>query len=264
MQDYIIFKPTPSDVPKIKHPLEYNLPETNEISLETADGERIILWVKQPDKKDGYMFVFFHGNTGHLGYVGTPTKDDIFEPEYRLNLLKEISKTGNGFVAVSLRGYGASSGKPSEQGFEEDAKAIAKFLAKENYDKLIIISESLGNNTALKLNEYLNYKNVNKVALIASFTNLFDKTNDLYPEFSKFDLSKILRHKFDNKKIISDTNFSGEILLFHPVNDETTPFYHSEELYNIAKSKGLDAKLIPLENCGHITWNAKEIIEKIL
>ncbi|MDX1949590.1 MAG: hypothetical protein SFT90_03700 [Rickettsiales bacterium] len=264
VQDSIIFKPNLSDVGKIKHPLEYHLPETNNISLETEDFERINLWVKQPENEDGIVFVVFHGNTGHLGNVGTPSKDDIFEPEYRVNLLKEIIKTGNGFVAVSLRGYGASSGKPSEAGFEKDVKAIAKFLENENYPNLIILSESLGNNTALKLNEALNYKNVQKIALIASFTDLFDKSTDLYPEFAEFDLSKILRHKFDNKKILQETKYQGKILLFHPIDDETTPFKHSEKLFEIAKEKGLDVYLYPLKNCGHITWNPQEIIDIIL
>ncbi len=263
VQDYIIFKPFPSNVEAMKQATEYNLPETSNITIKTEDGERLTLWVKQPENPDGFMFVVFHGNTGHFGDVGKPKPDESHNARYRIKLLQDIVAKGNGFVAVSHRGYGNSSGKPSEAGFEKDLKAVTKFLDKEKYDNLIIFGESLGANSALKLNEYLHYEHERAVVLIAPFTNLFDKTFELYPEFKDFDMKKFLHHNFDNKKIFEETNFKGKFLIFHPMGDETTPIAHSENLLEIAKRRKLDAELFRLSGCGHITWNPDQVIDVI-
>ncbi len=263
LQDRFIFRPYPSNVDAVKTAEEYSLPETTTISIETEDNDRLTLWVKQPENPNGIMFILFHGNTGHWGDVGKPSKNENYNREYRLKLLKEIIKNGNGFVAVSNRGYGSSTGRPSEENFAKDKLAVAKFLEKENYPKLIIFGESLGATNALKMNETLDYKNILAVVIVASFTNLVDKTKESYPEFKDFDLTKVLHHAFDNKNTLENTSFKGKFLLFHPVEDQTTPFHHSEELLKRGEERGLDIKLFPLENCGHITWNASEILDTI-
>lgn len=263
VQDNYIFKPHPSNVNPVKTAEEYSLSETSTISIETGDNDRLTLWVKQPENPDGFMFVLFQGNTGHWGDVGKPKDGEVFDREYRLKLLKEIIKQGDGFVAVSSRGFGSSTGKPSEENFAEDKIAVTKFLNKENYRKLVIFGESLGATNALKMNEVIGYRNVVAVALVAPFTSLIDKTKESYPEFADFDLTKFLHHRFDNKKVIETTNFKGKILLFHPTEDQTTPFHHSEELLKIGKERGLDIKLFPLEDCGHITWDPAGVLQTI-
>ena len=94
MQGSLIFRPNAIDMETIKNPEEYGLGLTSEIIVTTGDDEKLFLWVSQPKNQDKNMYVFFHGNTGHLGDVGGPSKKDE-EPyyrDYRIRFLKQIKK----------------------------------------------------------------------------------------------------------------------------------------------------------------------------
>lgn len=54
--------------------------------------------------------LYFHGNGGNLANGFVPA-------------LKQISADGTGFLAVSYRGYGGSTGSPSQSGLKLDAEA---------------------------------------------------------------------------------------------------------------------------------------------
>ena len=262
-QDSIIFKPDPDGIKPLKNPIEYGLSETSTVSINITDEEKIDLWVRQPDNKEkGLMFIYFHGNTGHIADVGKPESEDV-DRNYRIKFLKQISKQGHGFTAISHRGFGLGSGEPSEENFAEDIKFLADFLQQEKNLKLVLVGESLGASSALKLNEELLNKNIiaESVILIAPFVSIMKKIEDLHPEILRFDVESRLRHKFDNKKIISQTQYKKNLILAHPTEDETTPIYHSEELLEIGKQNNLNIKLERLEGSDHITWDPKDILE---
>src|SRR5688500_14789291 len=77
-----------------------------EVLLETADGEKVIAWHVPP--RDGRPVVlYFHGNGGALNL--------------RAERFRALTSDGTGLVALSYRGYGGSSGRPSETGLLADA-----------------------------------------------------------------------------------------------------------------------------------------------
>src|SRR5215207_8510833 len=78
------------------------------VHLETSDGERLVAWQLEPDLPIADV-VYFHGNGGNLS-VWLP----ILATLHGLNLR---------VFAVDYRGYGLSSGSPSEQGLYRDAAA---------------------------------------------------------------------------------------------------------------------------------------------
>ena len=79
-----------------------------EIALATADGERVLAWHVPP--RDGRpVIVYFHGNGGNLGH--------------RVTRFRALADAGYGLMALSYRGYGGSSGRPSEPGIMLDAAA---------------------------------------------------------------------------------------------------------------------------------------------
>ena len=69
--------------------------------LDTADGERVIVW-HVPPRDEQPVFLYFHGNGGSLRW-----RDERF---------RELIADGSGLVALSYRGYGGSSGRPTEKG----------------------------------------------------------------------------------------------------------------------------------------------------
>jgi pimeloyl-ACP methyl ester carboxylesterase len=67
----------------------------------TADGERVIVWHVAP-REGQPVFLYFHGNGGSLRW-----RDERF---------RALIADGSGLVALSYRGYGGSSGRPTETG----------------------------------------------------------------------------------------------------------------------------------------------------
>src|SRR4029077_9699424 len=89
-------------------------PQAEEIVLDTADGERVIAW-HVPPRGEKPVVLYFHGNGGSLAY--------------RVELFKKLVADGTGLLALSYRGYGGSTGKPTEAGLIEDARAAYVFAA---------------------------------------------------------------------------------------------------------------------------------------
>src|SRR5262244_1132658 len=82
-------------------PAAAGLRQAEEVVLDTADGERVIAW-HVPPRDDKPVVIYFHGNGGSLAL--------------RVDRFRKIAAAGVGLVALSYRGYGGSSGTPSEAG----------------------------------------------------------------------------------------------------------------------------------------------------
>ena len=106
-----------------------------EVVLDTTDGERVIVWHVSPQNGQP-VFVYFHGNGGSL--------------RWREERFRDLIDDGSGLVALSYRGYGGSSGRPTEKGLIEDARATYAFaVARYAAERLVLWGESLG--SALRL-----------------------------------------------------------------------------------------------------------------
>jgi dipeptidyl aminopeptidase/acylaminoacyl peptidase len=111
------------------------LPEAEPVELRTSDGERVIIWhiPPQPGKP---VLVYFHGNAGSLAW--------------RVDRFRALTATGFGLVALSYRGYGGSTGRPTEGGLIADGLAAYAFAA-ERYaaNRIALWGESLGTGIAV-------------------------------------------------------------------------------------------------------------------
>ena len=96
-------------------PAEAGLPEAEEVVLDTPDGARVIVW-HVPPSGDRPVWLYFHGNGGAL--------------RYRVDRFRDLTAQGDGLVALSYRGYAGSTGRPTEAGLIEDARAAYDFATK--------------------------------------------------------------------------------------------------------------------------------------
>ena len=87
-------------------PSAVDLAEAEETVLNTSDGERVIVWHVLP-RGEQPVFLYFHGNGGSLCW--------------RAERFRALIVDGSGLIALSYRGYGGSSGRPTETGLIEDA-----------------------------------------------------------------------------------------------------------------------------------------------
>ena len=135
-------------------PAAAGLPQAEEVTLTTSDGEHIIAWHVPP--RDGKpVILYFHGNGGAL--------------RYRVERFTRLITDGIGIVAVEYRGYGGSSGSPSERGLIADAEAGYAFAAaRYPAQQIVLWGESLGSGVAVALAAE---KPVGRVILEAPFTS---------------------------------------------------------------------------------------------
>jgi len=135
-------------------PTQAGLPQAEEVVLDTADGERVIVWHIAP-RGDQPVVLYLHGNGGAL--------------RYRADRFRALTQDGTGLVALSYRGYAGSSGRPSEDGLIADARAAYAF-AMQRYPmaRLVLWGESLGTGVAVAIAaEKAPEKNVARLVLEA-------------------------------------------------------------------------------------------------
>src|SRR3954468_10483257 len=137
-------------------PAAGGLPQADEIMLDTADGERVLAW-HVPPRGDKPVVLYFHGNGGSL--------------RLRVDRFQKLVADGTGLLALSYRGYGGSSGKPTEAGLIEDGRAAYAFAAERYAGRTVLWGESLGTAVAIALAAE---KPVTRLILDAPFTSALD------------------------------------------------------------------------------------------
>lgn len=133
-------------------------------TLTTADGEKIILW--HATAKAGMpTILYFHGNAGEMG--DRPLRFNYYQAR------------GFGVAYLSYRGYGGSSGSPSEAGFIADATAAYDWLIAKGVEpgKIALLGESLGSGVAVQLAAR---REVGAVALEAPYTSTVEVAARIY------------------------------------------------------------------------------------
>ena len=83
------------------------------LTIETADAERLRAW-HLPQKDAIAQVVYFHGNGGNLSLWA--------------DVLVGLWRNGFEIVAVDYRGYGLSTGTPTEHGLYRDVDATVAFV----------------------------------------------------------------------------------------------------------------------------------------
>src|SRR5512139_3771334 len=111
-------------------PAAAGLPEAQEAVLDTADGEKVIVW-HIPPRDERQVVLYFQGNGGALNL--------------RAGRFRALTADGTGLIALNYRGYGGSTGSPTEDGLIADAEAVYAFAASRYPpERIALWGESLG------------------------------------------------------------------------------------------------------------------------
>src|SRR5262249_61758416 len=102
-----------------------------------AAGRRLIACHMR--RRGGAPFLlYFHGNGGSLAW--------------RAQRFRLLTADGIGLLALSYRGYGGSTGRPTEAGFLKDALATYRFaVAHYPAERIALWGESIGSGVAVAL-----------------------------------------------------------------------------------------------------------------
>ena len=138
-------------------PADAGLAGAEEVVLDTSDGEKVIVW-HLPPRGNKPVILYFHGNAGSL--------------RYRVERFRALTGDGNGLVALSYRGYGGSTGSPTEDGLIADAVATYEFAAaRYPAERIVLWGELLGTGVAIAL---ATDRKASRIVLEAPFTSAAD------------------------------------------------------------------------------------------
>ncbi|NLD36361.1 MAG: alpha/beta hydrolase [Desulfatiglans sp.] len=110
-----------------------------DIYLNTTDGVKLHGWYFYP-YPDKPVILFCHGNAGNISH--------------RLEYIDLLLEIGVNVLIFDYRGYGKSSGHPSEQGIYTDALSAFDYLVRDekiNPSDIILLGRSLGVAAALEV-----------------------------------------------------------------------------------------------------------------
>ncbi len=174
-------------------------------SIKTADGETLRAWLAMPPKPEAPLILYLHGNAGTLG--DRAERFGVFHQE------------GFGVLVLSWRGYGGSSGSPSETGFVEDGRAAMRFLQQMGVpaSRVILFGESLGSGVATQLAANPDTSPL-AIVLEAPFTSAADVARTHY-----WFLPVGLLMKDQYRSIDFAAKVTAPVFVFHGTDDRVVP-----------------------------------------
>ncbi|MBS7705342.1 alpha/beta hydrolase [Chelatococcus asaccharovorans] len=195
-------------------PAVAGIPGLTETTIRTEDGETLVAWVLPPQEGKPVL-VYFHGQSGNLARPG------------RLDRYKALAADGEGLFVVSYRGYGGSTGAPSEEGLRADARAAYKAAAERfGSDRLVAYGESLGTGVAVGLAAEVPVKGL---ILEAPYVSTAEVGAERYPWAP---VKLLMRDQFRSDELIGKVR--APILILHGVKDHIIPYVQGVTLFNLA------------------------------
>ena len=197
------------------------------VKILTSDQQTLIGWFL-PVVEARATVLFFHGNAGNISH--------------RLDYLSMFNRLGYNTLIFDYRGYGQSSGKPSESGTYQDAMATWRFLTEEKSiapSDIVLFGESLGGAVASWLAAQ---KKPGLLILASTFTSVPDLAEEIYPFLPVRQIARFEYNTLENLQAVV-----CPVLIAHSPQDEIVPFTHGQNLFQSASEP---KQFLPLQG-GH-------------
>lgn len=185
------------------------------VMIPTEDGEQIHGWyVHHGSGEDASrgVLLFFHGNAGNISH--------------RLDSIRVFNQLGLDVLIVDYRGYGESTGKPSEAGLYADGEAAWNYLVDERGvapGRIIVFGRSLGAAVGARL---AGHESPGGLILESGFTSGVEMARRLYPFLPA---RLVTRLDFPVKEYVGDIDCPAMVI--HSRDDEIIPFDMGQSVF---------------------------------
>ncbi len=188
------------------------------------------------------VIVLNEGKNEALIYFGGNAESVIYNAE---DFLKEFPQ--HTVYLLNYRGYGESTGNPTEKGIFSDALFLFDKV-KNKHQKISVIGRSLGTGVAVYL---ASRRPINKIALITPYDSIKSLGQS---KFIIFPVFLLLKDKYDSLSRVK--HIQAQTIALVAENDEIIPKKHSLRLINEFPSEQITA--ITIKNSGHNDISYKE------
>ncbi len=207
-QRSLIYFPDPTRT----SPAAAGLPQAEEITLTSSDGETLVAWYVPP-RGTKPVVIYFQGNAEGLAE--------------RVGRFTWLTADGTGLLALCYRGYCGSTGKPSESGLIRDAMAAYDFVrARFPARRIVLFGELLGTGVAVALAAE---REIGALILDAPYTSIADVGAAAYP-FAP--VRWLLKDSFRSDQRIA--RVKAPLLMLHGARDNIVPIAFGEKLFSLA------------------------------
>ena len=182
-----------------------------DVWLRASDGVQLhAWWLEAPGSRVATLYL--HGNGGNL--------------TYRPGHLRVMLAAGTSVLIVDYRGYGRSSGRPTERGLYRDADAAYDYLIGQGYrpGQIVLHGESLGSAVAVDLAAR---RPCAGVILECPFLSIAYMAGRVVPR-----LGPLFVHGFDTRRKIAQVH--APVLIIHGDDDRRVPYTAGRELFEAA------------------------------
>jgi uncharacterized protein len=182
-----------------------------DVWLNSADRARIHGWfVQEPESR--LVTVFLHGNAGNI--------------THRYQHFREITSAGSSVLMIDYRGFGRSTGNPTEKGLYADADAAYQYIVKSGYppEQIVVHGESLGAAVAVDL---ASRHRCRALVMEAPFTSAGAVAATVLPL-----VGPLLVRSFDSRHKI--TRVRAPVLFVQGSEDQVVPIRLGQALFAMA------------------------------
>jgi uncharacterized protein len=197
-------------------------------TMPTPDGEHLEVWFA-PAQPGRSTVLYFHGNAGYV--------------DLRRDRLGDLQARGFGVLMPSYRGYGGSSGKPTEAANVADAKLAYETLRAKGIaaSDIIVMGESLGTGVATQLAAS---RKVAGLVLDSPYTSMRDLAQRNYPWLP---VDWLLWDRYETR--IHIKRVTVPLLILHGEADVVVPVAMGVEVRELAVSP---VTLLTYASCSHL------------
>ena len=189
------------------------------------------------DAKSDRLVIYFGGNAEDV----TSSMDSLVE-----------SFQGCSVYAMHYRGYGKSTGYPSEPALHADAILLWEHL-RPRYNEIIVVGRSLGSGVAARLAAE---RRVEKLILITPFDSLIEVARTKFPFVP---VKLLLSDRFDSVQAAQQIDVP--VLILAAKQDTIIPLPHTQRLADSFKPGQCEMKVIPRTDHNSLRLTPKLVAE---
>ncbi|KAF2989958.1 alpha/beta fold hydrolase [Methylocystis sp. MJC1] len=222
-------------------PVQAGLSDVETLRLKTEDGETLEAWHRAPKDARFPLILYFQGNAG-------PLAD-------RKKRFDTLTRHGYGLLAISWRGYGGSTGEPSEAGLMRDAEAAYTEALNRGFkpERIVVMGESLGTGVATMLAAR---HGAAALVLDSPYDSVLAVAQSRFPIFP---VSLVLEDTFRADEAIGKVR--APVLMIVGENDAITPAANARRLFERA---GEPKRLMALPGVSHLALSSPGALEKTM
>lgn len=220
-------------------PAEVGMNGVEELRLAAEDGETLVAWYV-PARERRPLVLYFHGNGGAL-------VDRI--PRFRA-----LAARGYGLLAVSYRGYGGSTGSPTQTGLMQDGEAAYAAARARGYhgDRLVLMGESLGTGVAIALAA------THEAAALVLDSPYSSALDVAAAHYGIFPVRWLMFDQFRSDLRIGDVHIP--VLMVHGNEDGIVPMTSARRLYELANEP---KTFMSVPGGGHLVLGLPDVLPRV-